>query len=88
MKAQTIRAAYRVDFSSADRLEIDTVVSRRGEIYRHPTRRPLLVGLLGMVRVLALYGFAFAGPVLLIASVALVVLESRYERGLMGVRRD
>ena len=54
---------------------------------------PRWIGLVGMVLVLALCGFAFAGQVLLtvlliIASVALVVLENRYERGLMGASRD
>jgi membrane-bound ClpP family serine protease len=46
-----------------------------------------------MVLVLALCGFAFAGQVvltilLIIAGLALVVLENRYERGLIGARRD
>jgi hypothetical protein len=54
---------------------------------------PRWIGLVGMVLVLALCGFAFAGQVLftillIIASVALVVLENRYERGLIGARRD
>jgi hypothetical protein len=46
-----------------------------------------------MVLVLALCGFAFAGQVvltilLIMAGLAMVVLENRYERGLMGARRD
>jgi membrane-bound ClpP family serine protease len=54
---------------------------------------PRWIGLVGMVLVLALCGFAFAGQVvltilLIIAGLALVVLENRYERGLLGVSRD
>jgi membrane-bound ClpP family serine protease len=54
---------------------------------------PRWIGLVGMVLVLALCGFAFAGQVLftvllIIASVALVVLENRNERGLIGERRE
>jgi membrane-bound ClpP family serine protease len=54
---------------------------------------PRWIGLVGMVLVLARCGFAFAGQVLftvllIIASVALVVLENRYERGLIGERGE
>jgi hypothetical protein len=53
---------------------------------------PRWIGLVGMVLVLALCGFALAGQVLLtlllmIASVALVVLENRCERGPIAARR-
>lgn len=54
---------------------------------------PRWIGFVGMLLTLAFCGFILAGQLLLgvlvmIASIALVVLESRYDRGLMGVRRD
>jgi hypothetical protein len=52
---------------------------------------PRWIGLGGMVLVLVLCGSALAGllwltVLLMIAGLALVVLESRYQRGLMGPR--
>jgi membrane-bound ClpP family serine protease len=53
---------------------------------------PHWIGLVGMVLVLVLCGAALGGQVwlavlLMIAGVALVVLENRYQRGLIGTRR-
>jgi membrane-bound ClpP family serine protease len=53
---------------------------------------PRWIGLVGMVLVLVLCGSALGGQVLLtvllmIVGVAMVVLEDRYQRGLIGPRR-
>jgi membrane-bound ClpP family serine protease len=53
---------------------------------------PRWIGLGGMVLVLVLCGSALAGQLwlttlLIIAGVALVVLENRYQRGLIGTNR-
>jgi membrane-bound ClpP family serine protease len=53
---------------------------------------PRWIGLGGMVLVLVLCGSALAGQVwlaalLIIAGLALVILESRYQSGLIGARR-
>jgi membrane-bound ClpP family serine protease len=53
---------------------------------------PRWIGLVGMVLVLVLCGSALAGQLwltvlLMAAGIALVVLESRYQRGLIGTGR-
>jgi membrane-bound ClpP family serine protease len=53
---------------------------------------PRWIGLVGMVLVLVLCGSALAGQLwlttlLIIAGIAFVVLESRYQRGLIGTSR-
>jgi membrane-bound ClpP family serine protease len=53
---------------------------------------PQWIGLVGMVLVLVLCGAALGGQVwlavvLMIVGIALVVLENRYQRGLIGTRR-
>jgi membrane-bound ClpP family serine protease len=53
---------------------------------------PRWIGLVGMVLVLVLCGSALAGllwltALLMIVGIAMVVLESRYQRGLIGTRR-
>ncbi len=53
---------------------------------------PRWIGLVGMVLVLVLCGSALAGQLwlttlLIIAGIAMVVLENRYQRGLIGTKR-
>jgi membrane-bound ClpP family serine protease len=53
---------------------------------------PHWIGLAGMVLVLVLCGAALGGQVwltvlLMIVGIAMVVLENRYQRGLIGTRR-
>jgi membrane-bound ClpP family serine protease len=53
---------------------------------------PHWIGLVGMVLVLVLCGAALAGQVwlavlLMMAGIAMVVLENRYQRGLIGMNR-
>jgi membrane-bound ClpP family serine protease len=58
----------------------------------HQPDVPHWIGLVGMVLVLVLCGAALAGQVwlavlLMMAGIAMVVLENRYQRGLIGMNR-